>query len=409
MRKRNFKDTIRTSIFVYLGNKGMKSKLFGSLVAVLISGAFATGASAQIKVGVSVSATGPAASLGIPEKNTFALLPKTIAGKTVEYIVLDDGTDSTTAVKNARKLVSEDKVDLLIGSTVVPNSVAMIDVAAEGETPMISMAAGAVIVEPVDAKRRWVFKTPQNDSHMATAITGHMADAGVKTIGFIGFSDSYGEGWYREMAKLAEVRKIKILANERFGRNDTSVTGQILKIMSANPDAVIIAGSGTPAALPQKTLKERGYRGKIYQTHGVANNDFLRVCGKDCEGVWLPSGPLLVAEQLPDANPVKKSALAYKQAYEKAYGAGTVSTFGGHAWDAGQLLVAAVPEALKKGQPGTKEFRKALRDALEGTRNLPVAHGIVNMGPTDHVGLDQRARVMVQVVNGKWKLAGEAK
>jgi branched-chain amino acid transport system substrate-binding protein len=409
VRKRNFKDTIRTSIFVYLGNKGMKSKLFGSLVAVLISGAFATGASAQIKVGVSVSATGPAASLGIPEKNTFALLPKTIAGKTVEYIVLDDGTDSTTAVKNARKLVSEDKVDLLIGSTVVPNSVAMIDVAAEGETPMISMAAGAVIVEPVDAKRRWVFKTPQNDSHMATAITGHMADGGVKTIGFIGFSDSYGEGWYREMAKLAEVRKIKILANERFGRNDTSVTGQILKIMSANPDAVIIAGSGTPAALPQKTLKERGYRGKIYQTHGVANNDFLRVCGKDCEGVWLPSGPLLVAEQLPDANPVKKSALAYKQAYEKAYGAGTVSTFGGHAWDAGQLLVAAVPEALKKGQPGTKEFRKALRDALEGTRNLPVAHGIVNMGPTDHVGLDQRARVMVQVVNGKWKLAGEAK
>jgi branched-chain amino acid transport system substrate-binding protein len=387
----------------------MTNKLLSTILAVAIGLAFATGASAQIKVGVTVSATGPAASLGIPEKNTFALLPKTIAGKSVEYIVLDDATDSTTAVKNARKLVSEDKVDLLIGSTVVPSSVAMIDVAAESETPMISMAAGAVIVEPVDAKRRWVFKTPQNDSHMATAITGHMADAGVKTVGFVGFADSYGEGWYREIAKFAELRKIKVVANERFARNDTSVTGQILKIMSTNPDAVIIAGSGTPAALPQKTLKERGYRGKIYQTHGVANNDFLRVCGKDCEGVWLPSGPLLVAEQLADSNPVKKSAMAYKTAYEKAYGVGAVSTFGGHAWDAGQLLAAAAPEALKKAQPGTKEFRKALRDAIEGTKNLPVAHGIVNMGPVDHVGLDQRARVMVQVVNGKWKLAGEAK
>jgi branched-chain amino acid transport system substrate-binding protein len=387
----------------------MKSKLFGSLIAVLVSGAFATDAAAQIKVGVTVSATGPAASLGIPEKNTFALLPKTIGGKTVEYIVLDDATDSTTAVKNARKLVSEDKVDLLIGSTVVPNSVAMIDVAAESETPMISMAAGAVIVEPVDAKRRWVFKTPQNDSHMATAITEHMANAGVKSVGFIGFSDSYGEGWFREVSKFAELRKLKVVANERFARNDTSVTGQVLKLMSANPDAVIIAGSGTPAALPQKTLKERGYRGKIYQTHGVANNDFLRVCGKDCEGVWLPSGPLLVAEQLADSNPIKKSSMSYKAAYEKAHGAGSVSTFGGHAWDAGQLLMAAAPEALKKGQPGTKEFRKALRDAIEGIRNLPVSHGIVNMGPADHVGLDQRARAMVQVVGGKWKLAGQAK
>ncbi|MDB5764972.1 MAG: receptor ligand binding region family protein [Herminiimonas sp.] len=387
----------------------MKMKLAGALLPALVSLAFATGASAQIKVGVTVSATGPAASLGIPEKNTFALLPRIIGGKTVEYIVLDDATDTTTAVKNVRKLVSEDKVDLLIGSTVTPNSLAMIDVASESGTPMISMAASAAIVEPVDARRRWIFKTPQNDSHMSTAITAHMADSGVRTVAFIGFSDAYGEGWYREFAKLADLRKIKIVANERFARSDTSVTGQILKIMGANPDAVLIAGSGTPAALPQKTLKERGYKGTIYQTHGVANNDFLRVCGKDCEGTWLPSGPLLVAEQLPDSNPVKKSAMAYKNAYEKAYGAGSVSTFGGHAWDAGNLLAAAAPQALKTAQPGTVEFRKALRDAIEGIRNLPESHGIVNMSPTDHLGLDQRARVMVQVVNGKWKLAGAAK
>jgi branched-chain amino acid transport system substrate-binding protein len=380
-----------------------------ALLPALIAMAYAGPAAAQIKVGVSVSATGPAASLGIPEKNTLALLPKTIAGKTVEYIVLDDATDPTTAVKNARKLVSEDKVDLLIGSTVTPNSLAMTDVAAESETPMISMAASASIIEPQDAKRRWVFKTPQNDSHMTTAILSHMADAGVKTVGFIGFNDAYGEGWSREITKLADIRKIKVVANERFARADTSVTGQILKILAANPDAVLIAGSGTPAALPQKTLKERGYKGKIYQTHGVANNDFLRVCGKDCESTWLPSGPILVAEQLPDSNPVKKSALAYKTAYEKAYGAGSVSTFGGHAWDAGALMANAVPAALKAGQPGTAAFRKGLRDAIENTRELAGAHGIFNMSATDHLGFDQRSRVMVQIVDGKWKLGGDAK
>ena len=387
----------------------MKTTFAGALLPSLIALMFAANASAQIKVGVSVSATGPAASLGIPEKNTFALMPRQIAGKTVEYIVLDDATDTTTAVKNVRKLVSEDKVDLIIGSTVTPSSLAMLDVAAETETPMISMAASASIIEPLDAKRRWIFKTPQNDSHMSTAISGHMADAKIKTVAFIGFADAYGEGWFREFSKLAELRQIKVVANERFARNDTSVTGQILKIMSTNPDAVLIAGAGTPAALPQKTLKERGYKGTIYQTHGVANNDFLRVCGKDCEGTWLPAGPLLVADQLPNTNPVKKSALLYKAAYEKTYGAGSVSTFGGHAWDAGLLLAAAVPQALTKGQPGTKEFRAALREAIENTKNLATSHGVVNMGPTDHLGLDQRSRVMVKVVDGKWKLMDDAK
>ena len=385
----------------------MKQRFVLAALPALLSLVICAPVSAQIKVGVNVSATGAGASLGIPEKNTFALLPKEIAGKKVEYIILDDASDTTTAVKNARKLVSEDKVDLLIGSTITPPSLAMIDVAAESETPMISMAASAVIVAPMDAKRYWVFKTPQNDSHMSTAITSHMADTGIKTVAFIGFNDAYGEGWYREFSKLAELKKIKIVANERFARPDTSVTGQVLKIMASNPDAVLIAGAGTPAALPQKTLKERGYKGKIYQTHGVANNDFLRVCGKDCEATFLPAGPLLVAAQLAAENPVKASALKYTAAYEKAYGAGSISTFGGHAWDAGMLLENAVPAALKKGQPGSKEFRAALRTAIENTTNLAVSHGIVNMGPTDHVGFDQRSRVMVQIVGGKWKLISQ--
>ncbi|KAK48489.1 branched-chain amino acid ABC transporter substrate-binding protein [Caballeronia jiangsuensis] len=391
----------------------MKLALRGKAVAMAVaaisisfSAAFSNPVLADVKIGVTVSATGPAASLGIPEKNTVALLPKEIAGQKVEYIVLDDATDSTQAVKNARKLTSEDHVDALVGSTVVPNSLAMIDIASETHTPMISMAAAASIVEPMDSKRAWVFKTPQNDILMATAIAQHMSNHGVKTVAFIGFSDAYGESWFKEFSKAADLAKLKIVANERFARNDASVTGQVLKMMSQNADAVLIAGAGTPAALPQKTLKERGYKGKIYQTHGVANNDFLRVCGKDCEGTFLPAGPLLVAEQLPDSNPVKQAALTYKKAYEGAYGAGSVSTFGGHAWDAGLILQRAIPVALKKGQPGTPAFREALRAAIEETKNLPASHGIFNMSPNDHSGLDQRARVMVEIVGGKWKLSG---
>ena len=232
-----------------------------------------------------------------------------------------------------------------------------------------------------------------------------MAGSGVKTVAFIGFADAYGEGWFQEFTKAAELKKLRIVASERYARNDTSVTGQVLKLMSAQPDAVLIAGSGTPAALPQKTLKERGYAGKFYQTHGVANADFLRVGGKDVEGTYLPAGPVLVASQLPAAHPVKKSAMAYVTAYEAAYGKGTVSTFGGHAWDSGVLMSAAVPAALKKAKPGTPEFRAALRDALEQVKEVPGAHGIFNMSATDHLGLDQRARVMVKIENGAWKFA----
>ena len=365
--------------------------------------ALATAAQADITVGVTLSATGPAASLGIPEKNTVALMPRTIAGQKIHYVVLDDASDTTAAVSNTRKLIAESKVDVVLGSTVTPASLAMVDVVAEAKVPMISMAASARIVEPMDDKRKWVFKTPQNDIMMSLAIAEHMAKTGVKTIGFVGFSDAYGEGWYQEFSKAAELKGLKIVANERFGRTDTSVTGQVLKLMSAKPDAVLVAGSGTPAALPQKTLKERGYAGKMYQTHGVANADFLRVGGKDVEGTFLPAGPVLVADQLPASNPVRKSAQAYVAAYEAAHGKGSVSTFGAHAWDAGLLMATAVPVALKTAQPGTPEFRAALRDALEKIQEMPGAHGIFTMSPTDHLGLDQRARVMVRIEGGSWK------
>ncbi|MCO8627232.1 ABC transporter substrate-binding protein [Burkholderia multivorans] len=376
------------------------------LLAAGLACAAAT-ASAQVKIGVTLSATGPAASLGIPEKNTIGLLPKEIAGKSVQYIVLDDASDTSRAVQNVRKLIDEDHVDAIIGSSVTPNSLAMLDPVSQAKTPTISLAASAQIISPMDAKRAWMFKVPQNDQLMADAIAGYMAKHGVKTVGFIGFADAYGDSWYNTFSAAAQKNGIKIVSNERYNRTDASVMGQVLKLVGSNPDAVLIAGSGTPAALPAKTLKERGYKGKVYQTHGVANNDFLRVCGKDCDGELLPAGPVLVTDQLPDSNPVKKPALAYKAAYEKAYGAGSLSTFGGHAWDAGLLLQRAIPDALKKGQPGTEAFREALRASLESVKDLPVSHGVINMTPTDHNGFDSRARVMVQIVDGKWKLQAE--
>ena len=380
-----------------------KLRTLSRLIAAAGLAAAATAALADINVGVTVSATGPAASLGIPEKNTIALMPQTIGGQKVNYIVLDDASDTTAAVANTRKLITENKVDIVLGSSTTPNSLAMIDVAAESKTPLISMAASAAIVEPMDAKRAWVFKTPQNDIMMSTAIVNHMAAAGIKTVGFIGFSDAYGEGWYREFSKATAAKGINIVANERYARTDTSVTGQVLKLTAAKPDAVLIAGSGTPAALPQRALKERGYAGKYYQTHGIANNDFLRVGGKDVEGTFLPVGPIVVAAQLPDSNPVKASALEYVNKYEAANGKGSVSSFGAHAWDAGRLMTVAVGEALKKAKPGTPEFRQAVRDALEGAKNVAGAHGVFNMSPTDHLGLDQRAVVMATIENGTWK------
>jgi branched-chain amino acid transport system substrate-binding protein len=372
-------------------------------IAAFLAACATTLAAADINVGVTLSATGPAASLGIPEKNTIALMPRTIGGQKVNYLVLDDGSDTTSAVANARKLVTESNVDVLLGSTTTPNSLAMIDVAAESRTPMISMAAGAAIVEPVDAKRRWVFKTPQNDIMMSLAIATHMANSGVKTVGFLGFNDAYGEGWLREFSKVAPVKGLTVVVTERYSRTDTSVTGQVLKVMAANPDAMLIVGSGTPAVLPQRTLKERGYAGKYYQTHGVANNVFLRVGGSDVDGTCLPTSPVLIAAQLPTGNPVKAGALEYVAKYEAANGTGSVSAFGAYAWDAGRLMSVAATEALKKAQPGTPEFRAALRDALEAAQEVKGAGGIFNMSPTDHLGLDQRARVMVRIEKGSWK------
>ncbi len=371
--------------------------VLGAALALVLAGP----ASADINIGITLSATGPAASLGIPQKNTVELLPTTIGGEKVNWIVLDDGSDTTKAVTNAKKLVSEDKVDVIVGSSTTPNSLAMREVASDTGTPMISMAASSAIVNPMDPKTRWIFKTPQNDALMADAVAVSMKANGVKTLGYIGFADAYGDGWLAEIKRSAQTAGIKVVAEEKYNRNDPSVTGQVLKLIAANPDAVLIGAAGTPGATPVKELVARNYKGKVYQTHGVANPDFLRVVGKDGNGEILPTGPMLVFEQLPDSNEVKKTAADYVTRYETKFG--TRSTFGGHLYDAYMLLAKAIPEALKKAKPGTKEFRAALRDALENS-NVVATHGVFVMNANDHNGLDNRARVMVKVENEKWVL-----
>jgi branched-chain amino acid transport system substrate-binding protein len=372
---------------------------------LMLSLGLATAAKAAepVRVGVVLSETGPGASLGIPEGRSIRLLPKEFGGQAVEWVVLDDGSDTTRAVTNMRKLISDNRVDAVVGATGTPASIAMVEVAAEQKIPLISLAGSSAIVSPVDDKRRWVFKTAQNDALMATAVADHMAKAGVKRLGLVSVSDSYGDGWLGIFKPLLEQRNIAVVADERYARTHTCGTGLARKVTAGRPDAVFIISAGTPAALPAKTLRERGFRGAMYQTHGVANSDFLRVGGKDVEGTILPVGPVVVADQLPETHPSREVARQYRDAFEAAHGAGSVSAVGSDAYVAGLRLRHANPGARKTAQPGTAEFRVALRDALEGLKGVVYVNGTANMSTTDHVGQDQNARVMAVIKDGKWQ------
>ncbi|MGX7005828.1 ABC transporter substrate-binding protein [Caballeronia sp. KNU42] len=363
---------------------------------------FSAAANAQLKVGIDLSSTGPAAAIGITSKNAMLMWPKTIAGQQAEYIILDDGSDPGAAVRNIRKLITEDKVDVIVGPNITPAALAALDPVAEYQTPMITLIGSASVVEPQEGKKVWAFKMAQTDRAMADVMTRTMVNRNVKTVGFIGFADSYGDSWFNEFSKFAELRHIKVVASERFNRTDASVTGQILKLMAAKPDAVLIAGAGTPTVLPERTLIERGYKGPIYQTHGIATPEFIKLGGKDVEGTLFPTQPVVVARTLPSDHPSKKAALVFVDAYEAKYGKGTVTQFAGDAAGVYPRLTDAVGRALKAGQPGTVAFRVALRSELEHAHELVVPNGVVNTSATDHVGLDQRASVMGIIKNGQF-------
>ncbi|MEJ7928746.1 ABC transporter substrate-binding protein [Ramlibacter sp. AN1015] len=377
----------------------MKPFLKKILVAAAALSASAA-ALAEITIGVSLPLTGPASGLGIPMANQFKLWPDTIAGEKVRLIVLDDATDPTNGVRNARRFVTDEKVDLIIGSAATPVAIAMADVAAESKTTQL-MASPAQLPPGKDT---WSFRLPQSNAVMAHAVVEHMKKQGVKTVGFLGYTDAYGEGWLNDFKKVAEQQGIKVVAAERFARTDTSVTGQALKLVSANPDAMLLVASGSGAAMPHKAVVERGYKGKIYQTHAAATRDLMRVGGKDVEGSFVVSGPVIAPEQLPESHPSKQRATDFVQKYEKAYGAGSRNQFAGHGYDALIVLEKTVPVALKKAKPGTPEFRAALRDAIEGMGKTTFAHGVMNWTKDDHWGYTNDSGVIVKVVNGDWQV-----
>jgi branched-chain amino acid transport system substrate-binding protein len=363
-------------------------------------------AQAQVKIGVITSATGQIAFVGISQKNSVALLPRNIGNASVEYIYYDDASDSTQSAQLTKKLLSEHNIDALIGPSGSPNAMGVLQFMAEAQTPMLAPVGTTAVVLPMDDKKRWAFKTSQNDDIIGEALVGHMVRNNVKTVAFIGYNDPYGESWFKAMAPLLQGAGIQLVANERYNRQDTSVVGPVAKVMAPKPDAVFIAGVTAGAALPHMQLTDAGYMGKIYQTHGAASQDFIKIGGKKVEGAILAASLMLVLDEISDSVPSKKLAMEYVSAYEKMYGS-VPATFGANVYDAGLLLQRAIPEAMKKAKPGTAVFRMALRDALEATKELVATQGVYNMTRADHSGFDRRGRVLVTVKDGKFALLRE--
>lgn len=358
-------------------------------------------ANANIKVGVITGSTGNGASLGIPHLNMFSVLPDTLGGEPVSYIIVDDATDTTAAVRQARKLIEQDKVDLIIGSSVVPTAISVAGVAQELKTPQIALAPTPITPE----NNPWSFSVVQPVNIMMAPVVQHMEKNNVKTVGYLGYADAWGELVLSGAKHNMDKAGIKLIGDERYGRLDTSVSAQVLKLMAAKPDAIVLGGSGTPGALPHLALIDRGYKGLIYQNYGVINRDFLRVGGKTVEGAFAPAGPVMVAEQLPDSNPIKLVALEYTEAYETNFGDGSRNAFSAYSWDAYLLANQAVAAAIKTAKPGTAEFRAALREALENSQEVVGSHAVYNMSSKDHVGVDERSSVLVEIKDGQWRLA----
>ena len=358
-------------------------------------------AHADITVGVVQPLTGPASGLGIPVKNAIAIWPKTMAGENLKVIILDDASDPTAGVKATQRLITEEKVDVIVGSTATPVAIPMADVASASGT--VQLATSPAALPP--GKDKWTFRLTQSNGVMAYAMVQHMQKQGIKTVGFLGYSDAYGELWLKSFSEEAAKAGIKLVATERFARNDTSVTAQALKITSARPDAVLIVASGSGAGMPQKAIKARGYQGKVYQTHAAATHDLMRTAGKDAEGTFVVSGPGPLAEQLPASHPSKPLSIQYVQSFEKAYGPGTRTQFAAHGFDAYVVLEKASTLALQKAKSGTPEFRAALRDALETMGRTVISQGVLDWTPADHWGFTNETGVMLQVVNGEFKVA----
>ena len=371
------------------------------MASLALQGPPALAQSNEIVIGMSVATSGPAAALGIPERNALEFVPKEIGGVPLKVIVLDDGGDPATATINARRFVTESKADVIMGSAIAPPTIAISNVANEAATPHIALAPFPLT--PQQAK--WSVAMPQPIPIMGKVLYEHMKAHGIKTVGYIGFSDSYGDLWFNDLKKQTAPMGITIVDEERFARPDTSVAGQVLKLVAANPDAILVGASGTAAALPQTELRERGYKGLIYQTHGAASTDFIRIAGPAAEGVIMASGPVMDPEDQPDGALTKKPGLALDKAYEAKYGANSRSQFAGHTYDAFLVLERVIPVALKTAKPGTPEFHEAIRQALLSEHEIAASQGVYNFTEKDRYGLDDRSRIILTVKDGKFTLA----
>ena len=380
------------------------SKLVRSLASMtLAAGLASTAWSADLKVGFVTSLSGPGSSIGIPYAKGIqaaAAFKPEVGGRKIQLIQLDDASDPSTAARNARKLIDEEKVDVLIGTSGVPGSMAIAAVARESKTPMIGITPLSLAGE----EGAWTVTVAQPVPLMVSAVVDSMKRSGVKTVAYIGFSDSWGDLVYDALQKSAEPAGIKVVTNERYARADSSVAGQVLKIVAARPDAVITGGSGTPGALPYLALADRGFKGPIYGTHALINPDFIRVSGASAQGLLAPTGPVIVAEQLPENNPIRKTTLDFRAAYQKAHNAPTTDAFSAYAFDAWMVLADAVARVGAKVEPGTPQYRAALRDAIVSTKELVGTHGVYNFKPGATFGADERARVIVKLDKGQWKL-----
>jgi branched-chain amino acid transport system substrate-binding protein len=367
-------------------------------LGVVLSGAPARAQTSEITIGISISTTGPAAALGVPERNALDFVPKEIGGAPLKLIVLDDGGDPTNAITNARRFVTESKADVIIGSSTTPPTIAISNVANEAAIPHIALAPFPITPE----RAKWSVDMPQSVSIMGKVLYQHMKAHNVKTVGYIGYSDSYGDLWFNDLKTQGGALGLSIVDDERFARPDTSVTGQVLKLVAANPDAILVGASGTAAGLPQTELRERGYKGLIYQTHGAATMDFIRIAGKSAEGVIMASGPVMSPETQPDSALTRKPGLTLDTAYEAKYGANSRSQFAGHEYDAFEVLKRVVPTALKTAKPGTPEFREAIRQAFLSEHEIAASQGVYNFTDKDRNGLDDRSRILLTVKDGKY-------
>ena len=364
--------------------------------AMMTSAAYAQ--TADITIGISIATTGPAAALGIPERNALEFVPKEIGGVPLKLIVLDDGGDPTAATTNARRFVTESKADIIMGSSTTPPSVAISTVANEAGIPHFSLAPMPVN----DARAKWTVVMPQPVPVMGKVIYENMKAKGVKTIGYIGYSDSYGDLWFNDLKTQTGPLGMTIVDEERYARPDTSVAGQVLKLVAANPDAILVGASGTAAALPQSALRERGYKGPIYQTHGAASMDFIRIAGPAAEDVLMASGPVMDPEGQADSALTKKPGMTLNAAYEGKYGPNSRSQFAGHSYDAFEVLKRVIPVALKAGKPGTAEFREGIRQALISEKDMAASQAVYNFTEKDRYGVDDRSRILLTVKGGKY-------